>query len=194
MGSILNDIYNYLMEIIKGSVIYGPIFACLLIFLESILPILPLFVFITIIFIAYGYGIGFIISYLLTCLGCFFSFYLCRTLLKKFFRTRIRKIDKLDSLMLKIDKIKLSNLVLLLAIPFTPAFVVNIAASLSEMSFKKFFVAILISKISLVFFWGFIGTSLIESLRNPKIIILILIMLLIAYMLSKFITKKLNIE
>jgi len=194
MGSILNNIYNYLIEIINSSVIYGPLFACLLIFLESILPVLPLFVFITIIFITYGYTYGFIISYILTCLGCLFSFFLCRTLLKSFVRKKLRKIDKLDTLMLKIDKIKLSNLVLLLAIPFTPAFVINIAASLSEMNFKKFCIAIFISKIFLIFFWGFIGTSLLESLKNPKIVIVILIMLLIAYLLSRFVTKKLDIE
>ena len=194
MGSILNNIYNYLIEIINSSVIYGPLFACLLIFLESILPVLPLFVFITIIFITYGYTYGFIISYILTCLGCLFSFFLCRTLLKSFVRKKLRKIDKLDTLMLKIDKIKLSNLVLLLAIPFTPAFVINIAASLSEMNFKKFCIAIFISKIFLIFFWGFIGTSLLESLKNPKTILVIIIMLLIAYLISKFITKKLEIE
>ena len=96
--------------------------------------------------------------------------------------------------MTKIDKISLSNLSLIIAVPFTPAFAVNIASSLSEMQFKKFFFAILIGKIFLVFFWGFIGTSLIESLKNPKILIIIGIMLIIAYILSKYATKKLDIE
>lgn len=194
MGNILNDIYNFLIETISSSVIYGPFLACILIFLESILPVLPLFVFITIVFISYGYGFGFIISYLLTCLGCLFSFYLCRNCLKNFFKNKIRKIDKLDLFMQKIDKIKLSYLVILLAIPFTPAFVVNIAAALSEIKFEKFLISILISKISLVFFWGFIGTSLIESLKNPKIIIVVLVMLIISYLLSRFVTKKIGIE
>ena len=124
----------------------------------------------------------------------FRMFYLCRTFLKKFFTKKIRKIEKFDNLMKKIDKISLSNLVLLIAIPFTPAFLINIAASLSEVKFKKFAIAILIGKVSLVFFWGFIGTSLIESLKNPRILIVILIMLVIAYILSKIATKKLNIE
>ena len=103
-------------------------------------------------------------------------------------------IDKLDSLMLKIDKMKLSSLVVLIAIPFTPAFAINIAAALSKIDFKKFLIAILIGKVSLVAFWGFIGTSLVESLKNPKITILILLMLLISYFISKFVTKKLDIK
>ena len=194
MIDFFNNLYNIIMDVVTNSEVWGPILACVLIFGESLIPVLPLFVFITIIFIAYGYVIGFIISYILTCLGCFFMFYLCRTFLKNFFTKKVRKIEKFDNLMKKIDKISLPNLVLLIAIPFTPAFLINIAAALSEVKFKKFAVAILIGKVSLVFFWGFIGTSLIESLKNPKILIVVLIMLIIAYIISKFATKKLHIE
>ncbi len=194
MKEVLTSLYNIIMDIVTNSAFYGPLLACLLIFLESMIPILPLFVFITIIFIAYGYIIGFILSYLLTILGCFFMFFICRHYLKNIFNKKIRKNPKFDKLMTKIDKISLSNLSLIIAVPFTPAFAVNIASSLSEMQFKKFFFAILIGKIFLVFFWGFIGTSLIESLKNPKILIIIGIMLIIAYILSKYATKKLDIE
>lgn len=121
-------------------------------------------------------------------------FFLCRTFLKDFFTKKVRKIEKFDNLMKKIDKISLSNLVLLIAIPFTPAFLINIASALSEVKFKKFAIAILIGKVSLVFFWGFIGTSLVESLKNPKILIIIFIMLGVAYIISKIATKKLDIE
>ncbi len=194
MMDFLNNGYNFIMNLVNSSTFYGPLFACLLIFLESMLPVLPLFVFITIIFIAYGYTLGFIVAYLLTCLGCFFAFYLCRTILKDVFQRKVRKIEKFDKLMKKIDKISLSNLVLLIAIPFTPAFLINIASALSKMPFKKYAVAIMIGKIFLVFFWGFIGTSLVESFKNPKILIVIFFMLLVAYLISKLMAKKMNIE
>ena len=142
----------------------------------------------------FGYFFGFLISYILTLLGCFFSFYVVRKLLKNFFKLHIRKNPKFDKIMLKIDDLKISQLVLITALPFTPAFLVNIAAALSEMTFKKFAVSLIIGKISIVFFWGFIGTSLIESLKNPKILLIILIMLGLSYLLSKFVTKKLDIE
>lgn len=194
MEEILNNIYFFIIDIINSSQVFGPILACLLIFLESILPVLPLFVFITIIFISYGYILGFLISYILTCLGCILAFYIVRRFFKNYFKKNIRKINKLDKLMKIIDKMSISNLVLILAIPFTPAFLINIAASLSEMDFKKFIVAIFISKISLVLFWGFIGTGLVESLKNPRIMIIIIIMLVISFVASKFIAKKLKIK
>jgi len=194
MEEFLSNIYDLIINIINSSNIFGPLLACFLIFIESILPVLPLFVFITITFISYGYFLGFLISYVLTILGCYFSFYLCRTFLNKLFNKKVRKIDKFDKIMKKIDNMKFSNLVLLVSIPFTPAFLVNIAASLSNMSFKKFSIAIIIGKIFIVFFWGFIGTSLLESLKNPKILIIIFIMLGISYFLSKLVTKRLNLE
>lgn len=194
MLEIFNDIYNLIMDLITGSSFYGPIIACLLIFIESILPVLPLFVFITILFISYGYYWGYILSYVLTCLGCFFSFYLCRKYMRNFFIKNIRKVDKLDKFMKIIDKISLSNLAMLIAIPFTPAFAINIAAAISNMNFKKYAIAIIIGKIFMVAFWGFIGTSLIESLKNPKIMLIVIGMMLITFVMSKLINKKLKIE
>lgn len=194
MGEFLNNIYEFVMNIINSSTVWGPLFACLLIFIESILPVLPLFVFITIIFIAYGYVMGFLIAYILTVLGCLFSFFLCRRFLKNFFQKKVRKNQKLDNLMKKIDNLSFSNLTLLIAIPFAPAFLINIAAALTEVTFKKFSTAIILGKLSIVFFWGFIGTSLVESLKNPKIIIIIIIMLGITYALSKIVTKKLKVN
>lgn len=194
MGELLNNLYEFIINIISSSNTFGPIFACILIFIESIIPALPLFVFITIVFVAYGYIFGFLISYLLTSLGCFLSFFLCRKFLKDFVNKKIRKNQSFDKIMKKIDKMPFSNLVLLIALPFTPAFLINIAAALSKMQFKKFALAIIIGKVSIVFFWGFIGTSLIESLKNPKILICIFIMLGISYLLSKLVTKKLKVE
>ena len=194
MLDFLNDIYVFLMELINGSSFYGPIIACLLIFVESIIPALPLFVFITILFISYGYLLGYIISYILTCLGCFFSFYLCRKFLRNYFIKKVRKIDKFNNFMKIIDKISVSNLSVLIAIPFTPAFLVNIAAAISNMNFKKYATSIIIGKLFMVAFWGFIGTSLVESLKNQKIMIIIGIMLLITYAVSKLVNKKLKIE
>ncbi len=193
MGEFLNNIYNLIIEVVNSSTIYGPLFACLLIFLESILPVLPLFVFITVIFLTYGNTLGFLVSYILTCLGCFFSFFMCRKALKKTFQRRVRKIKEFDKFMNHIDKMSIPNLVLLIAIPFTPAFLVNIASALSKMPFKKYALAIIFGKISLVAFWGFIGTSLVESLKNPRILIVIIIMVSVTYFLSKLVSQKMHI-
>lgn len=88
-----------------------------------------------------------------------------------------------------IENMSLTKITVILAIPFTPAFMMNIAAGLVNMNFKKFFIAILVSKIFLVYFWGFVGTSLVESFQNPSSLITVVVMMLLAYGMSLIIKK-----
>lgn len=62
------------------------------------------------------------------------------------------------------------------------------------MDFKKYFTALLIGKISLVYFWGFVGTSFIESMSNPIILIKIFTLLVITYIISVIVNKILKIK
>ena len=89
---------------------------------------------------------------------------------------------------------KFEELTVIIAIPFTPAFLVNIAAGLSNMSYKKFIGSLLIGKVFLVYFWGFVGVSLIESIKNPIYLVRVGILVLVAYIISKIVSRKLRIE
>ncbi len=175
---------------------FGPFSGILLVLLESIIPVLPLGVFITLNINAFGFLFGFLLSWMATCIGCILSFYLFRFLLQdRFFRLlKKKKAKHLKETIVKISKIPFSNLVVLIALPFTPAFLINIAAGLSKMSSEKFVIAILLGKISIVYFWGYIGKSILESVTDIKTIITVSFMLLIAYFLSKLVGKKLKIE
>ena len=172
------------------------ILAGFLIVIESILPILPLAVFITLNIYYFGAIVGFLISWILTCVGCYISFYLFRNKVKFWFDKRIieRNRVRLNKLMVAFDKLKFEQLTLLIANPFTPAFMINIVAGLSSMKKRKFISSILIGKIFLVIFWGFIGTSLIDSLKDPFKILYVVVLSVLAYIVSKIINKKYNIE
>ncbi len=177
----------------------GPISGIVLILLESIFPVLPLAVFIALNVTSFGYVFGFIISWISTCVGCLMSFYFFRHFfrgkLEKFLnKKRDKSIKKAKQLKKKIDKISLTNLVLIIALPFTPAFLINIAAGLSKIKKEKFILALVIGKLSIVYFWGYIGKSFIDSMMDIGTIIKICLLLVGAYVLSKIIGKKFNIE
>lgn len=190
----MENLYNLIIEIINSVSVYGILFNCLLIVIESIIPPLPLGLFITILFINYGKIIGFMVSWILTILGCVLSFFLFRKVFKNKTDNHLRKYKSIDKYISLVDNIKFSNLVLILSIPFTPAFLVNIACGISNIKFKKFIFAIIFGKISLVLFYGFIGSGLIESLKNPKVLVFIIIIVLILYVISKIVNKKLKID
>ncbi len=161
---------------------------------ESIIPILPLSVFITVNFIVFGSFVGFVISWIFTIIGCIISFMIFKHRYKEKFEKKIRNKKYVEKLIVWLETAKFQHLVVLVAIPFTPAFLFNIAAGLSKMTFRKFFFVILIGKIFLIYFWGFVGTALLESLTNPVAMVRVIVLTLIAYLLSSFVNKKFGLD
>lgn len=183
---------NFLMEI--G--IWGYVLSCLFIVIESIVSILPLSVFVTLLFYKLGLVLGFVISYIFTIAGCFISYKIfnskLRIMLENYVVTKDKK--KLDNIIKNINKVKFVNLCLIIALPFTPSFLVNIACGLANVNKKKYFLALCIGKTFIVLFWGIIGTSIITSLKNPINYIYIGILLLLCFIISRIVSKKEGLE
>ena len=188
----MNDIDVWLTNFLLNIGLWGYILSCFCILIESIIPILPLSVFITLLFYKCGPLLGFIISYLFTIIGCLLSYKIfnsgIRNMLERYIDKKNR--NRLNKILKSIKKIKFNNLCLIIALPFTPAFLVNIAAGLANIDKKKYLYALLIGKIFLVIFWGFIGTSLINSFKNPLNLVYIGLMLLACFIISKLVEKR----
>ena len=176
--------------------VFGPILGCFLILVESIMPVLPLALFITLNFYAFGHFFGFIISYILTVIGCNLAFILSRKVLTGRLNYLTKKYDK-NKILKWIDKfsnIRFNHLVLLMAFPFTPAFIVNFISGSTKMEHKKFFLASVIGKPFMVYFWGYIGVTLIQSLKEPILMLKVVIIMIVAYVISTIINKKFGLD
>ena len=189
------DFLNNIVEFIQNAGLIGAFFSCLIITIESMFPIIPLLVFITINFLVLGNALGFITSWVFTILGCILSY----EIFKKGLGSKFEHLTENKQLIKKYTKmfknISTGKLLLIVAFPFTPAFMVNIAAGLSKMDFKKYIVAILFGKISLVFYSAYIGKSFIESITNPIALLKAIAAILVVYLLYILAKKvfKLNI-
>ncbi len=190
---VVQTFVNFCTDFIsKGGLPFGFI----LIFLESFLPILPLGVFVALNVNAFGGIVGIVLSWIATCLGCFvsftfFSFVSEKLLMRVLSEKTLKKIEKSIS---KFRSISFSNLVLIIALPFTPAFLINIICGIARMSRRKFIVAILIGKVFMLIFWGYVSKSFIESMTDINTIIIISLMLIVAYVISKIVSKKADLE
>ncbi len=193
---MLDKLQIYLQIIVDYLLQVGLVGGFLLIVLESIIPALPLSVFIGLNIITFGKILGYVISYFGTIVGCMLSFitfrYILKNYLYKIFKEKTR--IKIEDLMKKMTNIDFDTLVVIIAIPFTPAFLVNIAAGLSNIPIKKYIFALLIGKPFMIYFWGYIGANLLESLKNPIILVKIIVIVLLAYLISKVVEKIINVE
>lgn len=175
---------------------FGFVGGFFLVLLESIIPILPLGVIIGLNILAYGKILGFILSYIATICGCMLSFFFFRKQIKRHFE-KILKIKKRKytlKLMKRMSNIDFNALVIILAMPFTPSFFINIAGGLSNIKVKKYLIALLIGKISIVFFWGYVGSSILESFTDIMVLTKLILIVFISYIISKIIEIIFKVE
>ena len=79
---MIENISDFLETFLLSLGVFAPILACFLIVIESILPVLPLCVFITINFYFFGKFVGFLLSWIFTCIGCYLSYVLVKKRVK----------------------------------------------------------------------------------------------------------------
>lgn len=191
------DLVNFIIEfsteyISRGGILFG----FLLVFSECFFPMLPLSVFVTLNVNAFGLLGGFLISWLATCLGSFICYLFFRfigtKISEKFLNRKI--IKKIINATDRFKRIKFTELVLIITLPFTPSFLINILCGITQMKKEKFLFSLFIGKAFSISFWGYIGKTFIDSITDLHSIIFILVAVGIAYIVSKIVSKKLNIN
>lgn len=190
----MEELTNNILIFIQNSGLLGVILSCFILSIESIIPIIPLLVFISINFIILGPVLGFILSWLFTVLGSLLSYYLFRKKLSKKFINYTKDNETVEKYIKILRNISTGKMLLIVALPFTPAFAVNIAAGILKIDFKKYLTAILFGKISLVIYSAYIGTSFVEGLSNPIILLNLVILIFIIYILFLIIKKLLKLN
>ena len=150
---------------------------------------IPLLVFVTIEYMLLGPVLGFLVSWVFTVLGCVASYLIFRNGFGDKFDNLTENKELIKKYKQMFRHISTGKLLLIVAFPFTPAFVVNIAAGLVKMDFKKYLTALLFGKISLVIYSAYVGTSVVESINNPIILVKIIVLIGLVYLLY-LVTKK----
>jgi len=187
------ELVNKSTELIASG---GLLVGFLLVLLEAFLPMLPLGVFVGLNINAFGFLPGVLVSWTANVFGSYiaylFFYFISQKVLYKFLKNKT--IKKIDEQINKFNKIKFTNLVSIITLPFTPSCFINLLAGISKMSHEKYLSALIIGKAFMITFWGYIGKSFIESMRDIKAIIYIVLILILSYVISKIVSKKMNID
>ena len=174
----------------------GIVFGFLIVLIECFIPVLPLCVFITLNINAFGFFTGLLVSWLATCIGSYLCYLFFYFLEKKYLNKYLNKstFSKINKAITRFNSITFSQLVLLITLPFTPSYLINIICGISHVNKDKYFFALLIGKVFSTSFWAYIGKSLIHSVTDIYSLIFIGVALVLAYVLSKFVSYNLGIE
>ena len=187
--NIVDVCTNYISDL-------GILFGFFIVFIECFLPVLPLCVFITLNINAFGFLTGLLVSWTATCLGCYLCYLFFYFLEKKYLNKYLNKktFEKINKAITRFNSISFSQLVLLITLPFTPSYLINVVCGVSHVNKDKYIFALLIGKVFSTSFWAYIGKSLIQSVTDIYSLIFIGIALVLAYILSKFVSYNMGIE
>ena len=169
---------------------FGPVAAIALAFIESLIPALPLISIATLNVAAYGAVWGFIYTWGGSCVGCTVVF----LFFKHVFKRLTDRIGVSRKSVLKARKwvagFDPAALFLILCLPFTPSSFMNFAFGISEFSTKKYLITLYLAKLVMIATLAIFGSSVVEAMHNPWILIPGLLFMLILYIISVVVRRK----
>jgi uncharacterized membrane protein YdjX (TVP38/TMEM64 family) len=181
-----------IMDLIQEYRSLGPIPGILLPMIEAFLPFLPLFLFVMANASAFGLWLGFLYSWVGSCIGALLLFLLIRRFGQKRIFTFLSKHPKVRHLMDWVDQHGFGPLFLLLCFPFTPSVVVNVVAGLSKINIYQYMLAVSIGKMVMIFTISFVGYDLRSLITHPYRTAIVFLIIFILWYVGKRIEVRLN--
>lgn len=170
--------------------ILGPLAPILLATVESLIPVLPLVAIVALNVAAHGGILGFLYSWIGTCLGCTVVFLFFRKVVKGPFSRLADRSVKVNKAREWVNRFNPTALFILAMLPFTPSAFLNFAFGVSDFDEKKYLLTIVGAKAVMIGLLALFGQSVVEAIENPVFIILAVVLLLALWWISKIVRKK----
>ncbi|UQD51361.1 TVP38/TMEM64 family protein [Bacillus methanolicus] len=183
-----------ILELIKEYRALGPLPGIMLPMLEAFLPFLPLFVFVMANANAFGLWFGFLFSWIGAVGGALLVFLLVRKYGQQKILRFLKKHSHVKKLMNWVERHGFGPLFLMLCFPFTPSAIVNIVAGLSRVSIAQYLLAVLSSKMVMIFTISFIGYDIPSLIHQPIRTAVVIVVIFILWYAGKKIELKMNMS
>lgn len=184
--------FETLTDLTKEYRTLGPIIGIFLPFLEAFLPFLPLVVFIVANVAAYGLLFGFLLSWV----GSFVGAYTVFLVIRKYGRARvlgfITRHERIQKLILWVERNGFGPLFLLICFPFTPSALVNIVAGLSNIKKHTYLWTVASGKLIMIFVVSFIGSDLKALVTQPVRTAIVILIIVILWFIGKRVEKRIE--
>ncbi|OZM58201.1 hypothetical protein CIB95_01100 [Lottiidibacillus patelloidae] len=170
----------------------GPLPGILLPFLESIFPVLPIFIFIAGNAAAYGLWWGFLFSWI----GAFLGSIVVFVVIRKFQHIKIiqyfQNHKRVKPVTNWIDRHGFGPLFIIQCFPFSPSAFINVVAGISRMKFYQYALAVFLGKMVMVFIVSYIGHDIFSLIHNPIQLMVILAVIFLLWIAGKQLEKRLS--
>lgn len=173
---------------------FGPLPGILLPFIEAFLPFLPLIVIIAANVNIYGFGLGFLFSWIGVTGGALCVFLICRALGRNVKAKLMRKFPKSERFFNWVEKRGFTPLFLLACFPFTPSVVITVVSGLSKVPFHSFLLATMMGKAVMIFVISLISFDITNLVNEPWRIFVSITAVLVMWFGGKTLEKRYQVN
>jgi len=181
-------------ELFHSFRILGPLAPILLAMVEAFIPALPLIAIVTLNVAAHGGILGFVYSWLGSVGGSILFYLLCRKLFKGFILKIAGKHPSVMKARNWVNRINKKALFVIITMPFTPSCFVNFAMGVSDFDSKTYIKIMATAKLVMLCLLAVFGQSVVQAFENPVFIAVAIILVIVLYLASKYISKKHDLE
>ncbi|WP_186725534.1 TVP38/TMEM64 family protein [Planomicrobium sp. CPCC 101110] len=190
-----------MMDIVSWENIYeltqsyralGPIIGVLLPFLEAFLPFLPLFAFVIANATAYGFWVGFLLSWAGTVAGSYAVFLIVRKFGQARFLHFMTRHKRVQKLIHWVEQHGFGPLFLIICFPFTPSALVNVVAGLANIRRYYYLVTLMAGKFVMVFIVTFVGHDIRALFTQPIRTAIVVLLIALLYVGGKVLENRMN--
>lgn len=174
--------------------ILGPLVPMLIAMVEAFIPALPLIAIVTLNVAAHGAILGFVYSWVGSVFGSILFFVLCRKWFKPWITRFADKHPKIMKARNWVNTINKKALFLIITMPFTPSCFVNFAMGVSDFDGKTYIKIMAGAKVVMLLLLSLFGQSVVQAFENPVFIVLAVLLVVVLYLVSRYIRKKHNLD
>lgn len=170
----------------------GPLPGILLPMLESLLPFLPLVLFVAGNAAAYGFLFGFLYSWIGAVSGSLLVFTIIRRLARQRFIGFIARHPKVLPMLAWFERHGFGMIFLLLCFPFTPSSLINVVAGLSKINVWTFSLAVIMGKMVMISVVSFVGHDIVSLIKQPVLLSALLVATVVLWLFGKYLEARLT--
>ena len=181
-------------QLFRSFQILGPLVPMLIAMVEAFIPALPLIAIVTLNVAAHGAVLGFVYSWVGSVFGSILFFALCRKWFKPWVTRFADKHPKIMKARNWVNTINKKALFLIITMPFTPSCFVNFAMGVSDFDGKTYIKIMAGAKVVMLLLLSLFGQSVVQAFENPVFIVLAVLLVVVLYLVSRYIRKKHNLD
>jgi uncharacterized membrane protein YdjX (TVP38/TMEM64 family) len=168
----------------------GPLGGILLAMVEAFFPPLPLSLFVTINVVAFGFGPGYVYSFVGTTIGSICVFFIIKKIGRGKIHQRIEKKQRLKNMFIWIKSKGFMPIFILLTFPFTPSILVCGLAALADVKNRDYIWATVLGKLVMVLSLSFIGFNVDAFFSKPLRSVLLICATLSISLIGKLVISR----